>query len=346
VDFEKVQEDRKRQHLKGFMELDFQGENGFKEYGLKPLLFPEVNLDEIRTDTVFLGRSFSFPLMINAITGGFPEGNEINQILYRLALEFNLPMAVGSQSIGLKYPQRAEGFKALREHSELGFLVANVSAAATPEMARDAIGMINADAIQLHVNCLQELTMVEGERSFYGLLKNVEAIVSTCKKPVIIKGVGVGMYYESALTAFRTDAAAIDVGGLGGTDFAQIENWRGKRKDGFLEGWGISTYDSTRNALKARKEYIEECVLEEGLWKSPKRYIVASGGMNHPIDGVKAITMGADFIGVAGGILKAVLDEGEAGGRAWIENYIEDFKKVMLLTGKKEVGNGAKVSEC
>lgn len=346
MDVEKLQENRKSQHLKGFMELDFHGDNGFGEYELKPLLFPEAALTDIHTETDFLGKCFAFPLMINAITGGFSEGDEINRVLYKLALEFKLPMAVGSQSIALKYPHRAEGFKALRKYSELGFLIANISALSTPDEAKLAVEMLNADAIQLHVNCLQELAMTEGDRDFRGMLSNIEAIVESLKKPVILKGVGVGMDYKNALTAFNTDVAAIDVGGLGGTDFAKLENWRKKRVDGFLEGWGITTYESTWNVLKARKEYIEECILEEGLWQSPRRYIVASGGMERALDGVKAIDMGADMIGVAGAILRAVITGGESGGRAWIEKYMEDFKKIMLLIGKKEVGNGAKVSEC
>lgn len=329
LDAELLQEKRKIEHLRAFEALQFSGSNGFEQCSLYPVLFPEKNLNQIDTTTELFGHIFSFPLLIDAITGGFPEGDRINGILCHLAETFGLPMAVGSQSIALRYPKRAEGYRRLREAHPAMFLIGNISASMPPEAALKAIEMIEADALQLHVNPVQELAMAEGDRDFSGILKNISDIVRIVNKPVILKGVGAGMDSEGLRKGIMAGIQGIDLGGVGGTDFAKIENYRTGRTDGFLENFGYSTFETLNTALLLRKERIKED-------KKPPFHIIASGGMHRPMDGLKAIIMGADFIGVSGGILRAVMEKGEPGGAAWLENYIQDYRKGMLLIGKRE----------
>ncbi len=323
--YENIHKQRKLEHLQVFFEQESGGDNGLSELMLEPVGFPELNLVEIETKKELFGRTFGLPLLINAVTGGIEEGDRFNFLMAELAEAFSIPMAVGSQSIGLKYEESAEGFRQLRKRHEGLFLIGNLSAAASMEQARRAVEMVGADALQLHLNIAQELAMSEGDRDFKGLLENIDRIACQLEVPVIVKETGFGVSEKCVLDVLDgTRAAAFDVSGKGGTNFVRIENQRTGRTDGFLEDWGIRTYESVRNGVSAR-----------GKGKKRPFWIIASGGIRNAEDSLKALLLGADFIGVAGSLLRAVEKGGFSAGESWLEQYRQDLKKLMLLIGKK-----------
>ena len=103
-------------------------------------------------------------------------------------------MAVGSQSIALKYPELAEGFRQVRQHNPKGFIFANMGAGHSLENAQKAVEMLSADALEIHINTGQELVMKdsEGDRLFYWL-ENINRIAENLDVPVVVKEVGFGM---------------------------------------------------------------------------------------------------------------------------------------------------------
>lgn len=304
------------------MESEFQSDNYFKYIYLEHNALPEIDFNEIDTSSSFLGKSVSFPVMINAMTGGFDKAVEINRSLAEIAKKFNIPMAVGSQAIAVEDKVYEASFKVVREVHKEGLVISNINAFASVEQVAKAIDMIQADAIQIHLNPAQEICMPEGDRNFKGVLKNIEKIVKSVPKPVIVKEIGFGISKEVAKKLLEVGVKYIDIGGRGGTNFIQIES---ERNEHFhfeeLFQWGIPT------ALS-----LIEC---RALSKDTK--LICSGGMKNAEEVVKALCLGADMIGISGPILRTLLDGGCEAVEQYIENLMYKSKAIMLLLGKKNV---------
>ena len=157
---------------------------------------PDRNLNEVTLETSLLGTELGSPLFINALTGGTPLSKRVNAALAGVARECGLPMALGSQMAALDNPLVEDTFKVVREVYPEGQIWANLGAYATPELARRAIEMIDAAALQIHLNVPQELAMKEGDCRFRGTLRRIEEIAAAVKCPVIIKEVGFGIARE------------------------------------------------------------------------------------------------------------------------------------------------------
>lgn len=126
------------------------------------------------------------------MTGGTERADKINAQLAEIAKNQHLAMAVGSQSIALKFPELAAGFSEVRKIHSSGFLFANIGAGHSLENAKRAVDMIEANALEIHVNTAQELPMDEGDREFYWL-ENINEIASQLEVPVVVKEVGFGI---------------------------------------------------------------------------------------------------------------------------------------------------------
>ncbi|MGE5633254.1 MAG: type 2 isopentenyl-diphosphate Delta-isomerase [Caulobacteraceae bacterium] len=317
-----VRAERKDEHIKYFLSSKISYGNGFEDVVLENNSLPEINLGEVSTKHSFLGKTIGFPMMINAMTGGTEDSREINELLAALARQFNIPIAVGSQTVALENPDVFDTFKIVRNVYPGGLVLANVSANSRVRDAMKAIEMIDANAIQLHLNAVQEMCMYEGDRNFTGILDNIRSMVDEMKLPVIVKETGFGISYETAKKLYEVGVRYIDVGGKGGTNFVNIESARNKDRDfTFLENWGIPT---ALSLLECRNV-------------SSDINIICTGGITKAEEIVKALCMGADMAGLSGVILRELVGNGYSAAEKLIERLMYETKVIMLLLGAKDI---------
>ena len=323
---------RKRDHLRLSLELDvsFEGKTTWLEYvELIHRALPELDLDEISTETSFLGETFGMPFLVEAMTGGIPEAVEINGNLAEAAERFSIPMEVGSQRAALEDKKLEYTFRVARERASKLFLIANLSGVQLAkdgvEVAEKAVEMIEADAISIHLNPLQELIQPEGSTRFKGVLKLIERVCEKLDVPVIVKEVGCGISSEVAKMLEGVGVKAIDVAGAGGTCWAKIEMLRLREDDEkreiaktFLD-WGMPTAASIIEVSSAVS--IE---------------VIGSGGIRSGIDIAKALSIGADMAGAAHPLLRPATESVESVARV-LRRLRSELRMAMFLTGCKDV---------
>ncbi|EIK85680.1 type 2 isopentenyl-diphosphate Delta-isomerase [Gardnerella greenwoodii] len=276
----------------------------------------------------FLWRS---PLYINAMTGGSSNAQKINAQLARVAAKTGVAIASGSLSAALQNNALSATFSVIRSENPHGFVMANVSAGTSQSDAMRAVEMLQANALQVHLNAAQELVMPEGDRDFRNWLKNIEQIVRSCEAqhvPVVVKETGCGMTARDVLRLRNIGVRAVDVSGRGGTNFVAIENARRSRGGyDYLADWGLTTVESLID--------IQKC---DALKADPVE-IFASGGVRTPLDVVRALALGASAVGVAGEFLHTLMHEGEDALLQQILDWQEQIHVIMALLGCKSVAD-------
>ncbi|MFT3944741.1 MAG: type 2 isopentenyl-diphosphate Delta-isomerase [Ancrocorticia sp.] len=244
---------RKDEHVRISEELRGIQHNGFDDVRFLHHSFGELACDSVDISTTVTGRAWPVPFYINAMTGGSEMTGKINADLARAAAATGVAMASGSVSVALRDPSLAPTFRVVRENAPEAFLFSNVSPGVTPQQAREAVGLLDANALQVHVNPAQELVMPEGDRDFRGWLDRIEEIVDAVGEmgvPVVVKEVGFGLSARSIAEVAARGVRTVDVSGRGGTNFAAIENQRRSgREYGYLAGWGQSTIECLLEAL-------------------------------------------------------------------------------------------------
>jgi isopentenyl-diphosphate delta-isomerase len=309
----------------------------FADVALLHEALPEVDLAAVDRATLFLGRRLQLPLVIASMTGGHPEGARINRDLANVADRHGIAMGVGSQRAALVDAGLRASYSAAREAAPEIVLYANVGAAqlvdqiGTPALhvadVKALIEMIAADGLIIHLNALQETVQPEGDRDARGWVGAIARIVAAVAIPVIVKETGGGIGQVTAARIAATGAAAIDVGGRGGTSFVAVETARAAERGDIaaaalgaaLGDWGIPTPASIVLAARA------------GL------PVVATGGVRSGVDAGKAIALGASVVGVARPLLQAVQDGGVEAGSAWVERFAQELATTMFLTGSADL---------
>ena len=286
---------------------------------------PQLNWNEVDTGCTFLGKKLRGPLLINAMTGGHPQLENINFSLARAAALTGVAMAVGSQRAAMETPAARRSFEVVREANPDGVILANLGADCTVDEAREAVKMIGADGLQLHLNVPQELAMAEGDRNFKGILRNIEGLAQQLEVPLIVKEVGFGMSRESVACLHASGIDYIDIGGAGGTDFMAIEETRCGKKLNW--DWGIPTAIS----------------LLEGLSVHSKGCLIASGGIDHALDCIKALTLGCSLVGMARPLLRVLMDASDKGLVGYLEDLIQNMHRIMLILGSQKIEDLKKV---
>lgn len=317
---------RKLDHLQLVQVL----EDGPAETGLKDIHFvhnclPEVDLSAIDITTQFCQKEIAAPLMINAVTGGVPRAEKVNRVFAAVARKLGIPMAVGSQAAALEDPGVRHSYEIVREKNPDGFIIANVGVSVSPEQAREAIKLVNADALQVHLNAPQEIMMPKGEGDlcFQGRLATVAQIVKSVNVPVIVKEVGFGIAREQALRLLATGAHAVDIGGKGGTNFINIEGSRaGSRCVQPFLGWGLATAVSLVEVVESVGFQME---------------IVATGGIRSGLDVARVLSLGAGLAGVAGPLVRSFYQGGEEAVENYMGRLLEELKQVMLMLGTPDL---------
>ncbi|MDX9993058.1 MAG: type 2 isopentenyl-diphosphate Delta-isomerase [Anaerolineales bacterium] len=293
-------EERKADHIKINLEKDVKSglDSGLERYRFIHEALPELDLEQVDTTLSLFGRALSAPILISSMTGGTREAGRINRHLAEAAQACGIAMGVGSQRAALEHPQQAESFK-VRDIAPDILLFANLGAVQLNygyglDECRRAVEMIEADALYLHLNAIQEAVQPGGDTNFAGLAKKIEAICAKLEVPVIAKEVGWGISAQTAKLLAGCGVQALDVAGAGGTSWSQVEMYRAP--DEFTRslaasfvGWGVPTAESILQVRQA----------------APGLPIFASGGIKDGIEIAKAIALGAALGGMAGPFLKA-----------------------------------------
>ncbi len=312
--------DRKLDHIEICLKKDVESSySGFEDVVLIHKAIPEIDYDEIDTSINFLGKKLSAPFLIASITGGHEKSVEINRNLAIAVEELGVGMGVGSQRAGIE-GGNLESFTIVREYAPKAFVYANIG---LPQVIKDveyaekAVEMIDADALAVHLNYLQEAIQPEGDKFSKGAYEAIEEVCKSLKVPVIVKETGAGIRRDVALRLKDVGVSALDVGGKGGTSFSAVESYRCK---GYMAeigrdfwDWGIPTAFS-----------IVECydVLPT----------IATGGVRNGLDLAKALALGAELGSSALPFLKVAV-KGYEKVKELLMYYIEGLKVAMFLTG-------------
>lgn len=280
---------------------------------------PETNFNNIDITTSIEHLKLDTPFFINAMTGGNEQTKAINKQLAIIAKETKIALATGSCSIMITEPNSIQSFKIIKEENPSGIVFANIGAHHTVENAKKVIDILQADALQIHVNAPQEMAMKEGDRNFKGWLHNIEEIIKNCDVPIIVKEVGFGMTKETIHQLLTIGVKTIDISGRGGTNFAKIETARYQNSPTFLNDWGLTTIESLLEAKFVKKT-------------NPFN-LIASGGIKNADDITKCLILGANLVGLSTTILYQLQHYGIEHTIEFINQTKQNIKTIMTLLG-------------
>ena len=329
---------RKADHIRINLEEDVQFPrltSGFEAYHIVHRALPELDLNEIDLGTTIFSKRLRAPLLISSMTGGTEEAARINMRLAEAAQARGIAMGLGSQRVALEEPSQAYTFQ-VRKVAPSILLFANLGAVQlnygyTVDHCRRAVEMVEADALILHLNPLQEALQPDGNWNWTGLLSKIEVVCRALEVPVIVKEVGWGISGDVARALVDAGVAAIDVAGAGGTSWSEVEyhrapdaHWR--RLARAFADWGIPTAVSLQWVRKAIGDAVP---------------VFASGGIRTGIDAVKALALGADLVGMASPFLRAAAQSAEAVIEE-IDLLSAEMRIAMFVTG---AGNIAALRE-
>jgi isopentenyl-diphosphate Delta-isomerase len=322
---------RKKEHLELCLDTDRvtgSSGTGLDRYRFLHNALPDLDIAELDLSTTFLGKRLKAPILISSMTGGFDLARKINRNLAAAAQELGLAMGVGSQRVALEEPAVADSFQ-VRDVAPDILLLRNLGAVQlnygyTVDHCRKAMEMIQADALILHLNVLQEAVQPEGNRNFKGLTEKIANICSSIACPVMAKEVGNGISAEVAVKLRGAGVAAIDVAGKGGTSWYSVEAQRaakeGKPAETTFANWGIPTEE----ALVAVRQAV------------PDLQIVASGGIRTGLDIAKSIALGADLAAFGQPLLASALESSDK-VIEFLGGIIYEIKVAMLCVGAPDL---------
>lgn len=291
---------RKSDHIKINLEQDVRSAltSGLEKVHFIHEALPELDLNRIDTSLSLFGKQLTSPTLVSSMTGGTSKAETINLRLAEAAQECGIAMGVGSQRAAIENPEQAQTFQVRRVAPDI-LLFANLGAVQFNygygiDQCRQAVDMIQADALCLHLNPLQEAVQDAGDTNWTGLAKKIEEVCKKLEVPVIAKEVGWGISERTAKMLADCGVGAIDVAGAGGTSWSQVEMHRApdeftRQLAATFVGWGIPTAESIVSVKRA----------------APEMTVFASGGIKDGLDIAKCIALGATLGGMAGQFLKA-----------------------------------------
>ncbi len=309
---------------------------GFEDYRFLHQALPEINLADVDSSITLWGKRLKAPLIISSMVGGVEAAEQINRNLARAAQEMGIGMGLGSQRAAIENPEVAATYR-VRDVAPGILLFANLGAVQLNygygvTECRRVVEMIEADALVLHLNPLQEALQTEGNTDFSGLLAKIEQICRHLPVPVLVKEVSWGISGEVARSLSEVGVAAIEVGGAGGTSWSEVERHRmltgmGQNIAAVFRSWGIPTADSIRMVRRG----------------APGLEIIASGGIRTGVEVATAIALGAEAAGLAAPLFKAASISSEAVQVA-VREVVETLRIAMFCIGAtslKELRNSA-----
>jgi isopentenyl-diphosphate delta-isomerase len=326
---------RKADHLRISLNQNVQARRtttGFEDIHFIHKALPEIDKQKINLSTTVFNHKFAAPLIVGAITGGTSEATKINATIAETVEELGLGMGVGSQRVALEDKKLEKTFATARKKAPTAFLIANIGGVQLVhgyglKEAKKAIEMLEADAIAIHLNPLQEAVQLEGQTKFEGVLEKIAEISKELDVPVIAKETGAGIAAEEAKKLEAAGAKGIDVSGAGGTSFAAVEHYRAKRKannfqrrlgDVFWD-WGIPTAVSVAEVSQ-----------------TVNIPIIASGGIRDGVEIAKALALGASLTSLSQPVLQGAV-KGVEETKNVLSLLIEELKTSMFLVGADSV---------
>lgn len=303
---------------------------GWSSLRFEHCALPELDLNQVDLGTSLFGISLRAPLLISSMTGGAERARFINQHLAEAAQALGIAMGVGSQRVSLRggHDQGLTG--ELRRLAPDIPLLGNLGAAQLREadgldLACRAVDSLQADALIIHLNPLQEAVQPEGDRDWRGILERIEALATRLPVPLLVKEVGAGISPSVARALCDAGVTMIDIAGAGGTSWAAVEAERAQSAADravamAFSDWGIPT----AHCLLA----VRRAVPEVGL--------IASGGVRNGIDAAKAIRLGADVVGQAAGVLNAAITSTEA-AMEHFEVIVRQLRIACFCTGSSNL---------
>jgi len=327
--------ERKADHIEICLEEDVKARiatTGFEDVSLIHKALPEIERKQINLSTTFLGHRFSAPILIGAMTGGTAKAQKINAALAQAVEELGVGMGVGSQRIAIDNPEAEKSFRIVREKAPTAFIVANIGG---PQLvnsygvkeAKKAVEMVEADALAIHLNVLQEAIQPEGDTDYAGLVDKIRQLVESLEVPVIVKETGAGIAAEEAKILEEAGVAAIDVSGVGGTSWAAVEYYRARKLSDKLSqrlgetfwDWGIPTAVSLVEVVN-----------------SVKIPVIASGGIYTGVDVAKAVALGASLCSAVSPFLRPAT-EGPEEVKKVLQLLIDELRNAMFLVGADSI---------
>lgn len=327
-------EGRKSDHIRIVLGEDVAAKGidaGFARLRFLHRALPELDLKAIDLGVSLFGKRLRAPLLISSMTGGANEAEQINLHLAEAAETLGVAMGVGSQRAALLNGSLARTYQIRRVAPHI-VLLANLGAVQLNygfglDECRRAVDMIEADALILHLNALQEAVQPEGDTNFKGLLGKIELVCRDVGVPVVVKEVGNGIGAEDARRLVDVGVSAIDVAGAGGTSWSEVERFRhaqahGRRVASIFSGWGIPT---TRALVEVRAAL-------------PDITLIGSGGIRSGLDVAKAIALGADLAGSAAPhLFSAAEGDGTGGVVDGLRAFIDELRIAMFCTGAANI---------
>lgn len=326
-------EKRKHDHLQINLRENVQSgqTNGLERYRLIHEALPELALEDIDLRIAFLGKEIRTPLLISSMTGGADEALRINRSLAEAAQRHGLAMGLGSQRAGLE-DKKLQATYQVRDIAPDIYLFANLGAVQLnygmgADDCRRVVETVQADALFLHLNVLQEAVQPEGNTDFRDLLKKIEQVCRDSEVPVLVKEVGWGISAATARRLADAGVAGIDVAGAGGTSWSEVERHRMKDAGdrataAVFSSWGIPTAD---------------CLTAISL-DLPDLPVIASGGLVNGFDAAKCLALGAHMAGMAGPFLRAAA-QGESNLDQFVTVILNQLRISMLATGSRTIAD-------
>ncbi|MBN1168750.1 type 2 isopentenyl-diphosphate Delta-isomerase [Candidatus Woesebacteria bacterium] len=333
---------RKLDHLQIAASAESQiGDTGFLNYKFIHNPLPESDFDRIDTSTQFLDRIVKYPILISCMSGGIAEGETLNRNLAKAAQKYKIAMGFGSQRIAIEHSALVHLFE-MRDVAPDIPLLANIGLVQLNygfglKEFQKCVDMVEADALVVHINPIQEVIQPEGNRNWKGLLGKLSKIIDKLSVPVIAKEVGFGLSEDAVKRLYKVGVRYFDTSGWGGTNWAMVEGLRSKsnRELGELfSGWGIPTTES-----------IKMCANFKGSLPDSERSkikIIGSGGVRNGVDIAKAISLGSDIVGIASPFAKAAM-RSVSEVEKLIERYAKELKITMFGVGAESIKKLKKV---
>jgi isopentenyl-diphosphate delta-isomerase len=329
----KQTENRKAEHIRICLDEKAQARKataGFEDVQFVHRALPEVDKAKIDVSTKVFGHKFSAPIIVGAMTGGAEEATRINAAIAEAVETLQLGMGVGSQRAAIENPKLAKTFSIARKKAPSAFIIANIGGIQLVhgygvKEVKQAVEMIDADAVAVHLNALHEAVQPEGQTTFKGVLAKICEIAGEIDKPVIVKETGAGIAAEDAKKLEKAGVKAIDVGGAGGTSFAAAEYYRSEAGsvqhflgDVFWD-WGIPTAASLAETAQ-----------------TVKIPVIASGGVRSGMDVAKSLSLNACLASVCQPALETAV-KGAKATEQLLSLLIDELRAVMFLVGAKKV---------
>lgn len=324
-------EKRKREQIALALEESTQNlsSSDWEQYQLQHNAFPEINFKEVDLSTSFFSLQLSSPLFISSMTAGHEQGEMINNRLAGLSQKKQILMGVGSQRKELQDPKASQEWKKIKSRYPKSLLMGNLGLTqiiSTPtDEVQKLVDSLEAVALIVHTNPMQEALQVEGTPDFRGGFKALENLCKKISVPVIVKEVGFGFSRDTLIRLSETGVSAVDVSGKGGTHWGRIEGLRSQSKNIneaslTFSNWGRTTLEILRDLSEIKGPF--------QTW--------ASGGIRNGLDAAKCLSLGAKMTGLAQPWLKAALGKEEELDELFNRLQLE-LKIALFCTGSENI---------